>query len=333
MSVVSDELFEDIYPLLERFTYTIYQFALTAKTEIILPPFKGSTFRGGFGNAFKKVVCINRKNDCDTCLLKEKCVYAYIFESILPQGSAIMRKYKRIPHPFVIRPSLSKQKYFRPGDKLTFSLILIGKAISYLPYFIYTLEELGKIGIGKGRGNYELSEVHYGDKLIYNSRDKQLKAASTSNPSKQNEVPQNSKLITLNFFTPTRLIYQEDLVLDLEFHILIRTLIRRITTLAYFHCDTDMSQMNFKEIIAQAEKVKVESRNLIWDDWERYSSRQETKMNLGGFKGKITFSGEIAPFLPWIKLGEAVHVGKGTSFGLGGYEMGKIGNLLGEKDG
>ncbi len=48
-------------------------------------------------------------------------------------------------------------------------------------------------------------------------------------------------------------------------------------------------------------------------------------MKLGGFIGEITFEGNIEPFMPLIKVGEVLHVGKGTGFGLGRYKtvMGK----------
>ncbi|HDZ02552.1 MAG TPA: CRISPR system precrRNA processing endoribonuclease RAMP protein Cas6 [Nitrospirae bacterium] len=61
-------------------------------------------------------------------------------------------------------------------------------------------------------------------------------------------------------------------------------------------------------------------RNLKWYDWERYSARQETKMKMGGFVGEITFEGDIEPFMPILKAGEVLHVGKGTGFGLGKYK-------------
>ncbi len=42
---------------------------------------------------------------------------------------------------------------------------------------------------------------------------------------------------------------------------------------------------------------------------------------MGGFVGEVTFAGNIGPFIPLIKVGEILHVGKGTSFGLGRYEI------------
>ncbi|MBU2578468.1 CRISPR system precrRNA processing endoribonuclease RAMP protein Cas6, partial [Patescibacteria group bacterium] len=47
----------------------------------------------------------------------------------------------------------------------------------------------------------------------------------------------------------------------------------------------------------------------------------DTRMKMGGFMGEITFEGDIDPFMHLIKAGEILHVGKGTSFGLGKYEM------------
>jgi hypothetical protein len=56
-------------------------------------------------------------------------------------------------------------------------------------------------------------------------------------------------------------------------------------------------------------------------DWERYSSRQKTRMKMGGLMGEITYGGPVAAFEPFLRAGEILHVGKGTSFGLGKYEI------------
>jgi len=78
---------------------------------------------------------------------------------------------------------------------------------------------------------------------------------------------------------------------------------------------------DFKKIIQESEEVKVKQKSLRWYDLERYSARQATKMKMGGFVGKITFEGNIEPFMPVIRAGEILHVGKGTGFGLGKYAV------------
>ena len=136
-----------------------FEFKITPIEPIILPLYKGSTLRGGFGNAFRRVVCALKKNDCGECILKEKCVYSYIFETPPPSDTKIMRKYTSAPHPFILEPPPEKKRGYTPKDEITFGLTLIGKAVDYLPYFVYTFDELGRMGIGKGRGKYELKTV------------------------------------------------------------------------------------------------------------------------------------------------------------------------------
>jgi len=71
----------------------------------------------------------------------------------------------------------------------------------------------------------------------------------------------------------------------------------------------------------QAEQIQTTHDNLHWYEWERYSTRQESLMKLGGLKGEIVFEGNLAPFMPYLRLGEMVNVGQGTSFGLGRVEI------------
>lgn len=330
-----------------------FDFTLTAKEPLILPIYKGSTLRGGFGYAFKRVVCAIRDKECFDCLLKEKCVYSYVFETPPPSDTKIMRKYKSAPHPFVIEPPSERRRGYKPGDEINFGLTLIGRAIDYLPYFIYTFDELGKIGIGQGKAKYELKNVVCDEKKIYDSQTKTLKPFKTSVlslnpllslrsasggeaislltleglsqdlPTERSEVVESglSRSLKLSFVTPTRILYDGHLTVDLEFHIFIRNLLRRLSLLSYFHCGSDPSEWNFKEIIEKAKEIKVKERVLRWYDWERYSGRQDTRIKMGGFVGDITFKGNIEPFMPFITAGEVLHVGKGTGFGLGKYKI------------
>ena len=306
---------------LGAFRLAKFQFVLKAVDGINLPVYKGSTLRGGFGNAFKKIVCVNRDKVCDSCLLKGKCVYSYVFETPPPADSSKMRKYPFVPHPFVITPPLERNRIYMKGELLRFDLTLVGKSIEYLPYFIFTFDELGKIGIGKGRGSYELEEVKSEEKTIYSSRNKTLESTFRT-IGIEDLLPRLSCLtaLHLNFVTPTRLKFDGKLTPILEFHVLIRNLLRRISLLSYFHCGEELS-LDFREIIEKSRDVVTAKSDLSWVDWERYSSRQETKLKMGGFTGPVTFTGELEPFLPFLLLGQYVHVGKGTSFGLGKYQI------------
>lgn len=320
--------------------YQKFKFIIEAIDQLFLPDYKGSTFRGAFGNAFRKIVCALRRNDCFDCILKTKCIYAYVFETSPSEGAELMgmNKYLKIPHPFIIEPPEESQRVYNFGDKLSFNLILIGRASGYLPYFIYTFDELGKIGIGKKKGKYKLLGVENDGKTVYYNEDKIIRDIGTE----RIDIPDNIDFnlpdsdiknrqqdanlekidsITLRFFTPVRIKYGRDLAVKLEFNIIVTALLRRLCLLRYFHSEMKEPSWNHKEIIAESEKVSIESDHLKWHDWERYSTRQAMRMKMGGLIGNISYKGNIKPFMSILKAGEILHVGKGTSFGLGKYML------------
>lgn len=90
---------------------------------------------------------------------------------------------------------------------------------------------------------------------------------------------------------------------------------------AYFHCDVDTALRDFKGCIDRAKRIATRDTRLRWYAWQRYSARQDRKIDMDGFVGDIAYEGDLAPFLSLLRAGEALHVGKGTTFGPGSYEM------------
>ncbi len=315
-------------PALCHFRATRFLFDLQAITPIHVPEYKGATLRGGFGYAFRKVVCALKNKECRDCLLKEKCIYSYVFETPPPADTRMMRKYPAAPHPFVLCPPLEDDRIYEPGELFRFHLTLIGRAIDYLPYFIYSIEELGKMGLGRGKGNFSLEKVKVvkseggPEETIYSGKEKILRTGFQSSDSSIQPLasPPSSSTLNLLFLSPTRLKYREELTSELSFHVFFRNLLRRISLLSYFHCGRPLD-VDFRALIQEAETVETLKNNLHWHDWERYSTRQGSRMKLGGFMGRIAFSGDLKPFWPYLLLGEIIHVGKGSSFGLGKYEI------------
>lgn len=310
--------------LLQNFRIARYHIILTALSTILMPPYAGSTLRGGFGHAFRKMVCTQGPIDCRDCSLKAVCPYPYIFETAPFEGAQQLRTYGDVPRPFVIDPLDTRGEY-RRGESFTFDLTLIGRAIDYLPYFLVSFRELGEIGIGKGRGRFQLTQVLTDNgEPIYDS-DTQI-VHNLNNTLSFDEIQEEAASLpndqlTVHLLTPTRITHKGQIMDKLPFHLFWRRLIGRISALAYFHCGESL-ELDFKGLIAQAETVQTVQSKLRWHDWTRYSSRQSQKMQLGGLIGSVTYAGELAAFSEFLALGVFLHVGKNATFGLGKYRVG-----------
>jgi len=80
-----------------------YRFHFITDSQVRLPSFPGSAWRGAFGHALKKTVCIVRNSPCNQCMLKNACVYSTAFETPPPGNTEKMSKYTAAPHPFVLQ--------------------------------------------------------------------------------------------------------------------------------------------------------------------------------------------------------------------------------------
>ena len=309
------------------------RFLLKAFDKIQLPEYTGSTFRGAFGYAFKNATCIMRKERlCENCIVKLSCSYYSFFESPLPETISEdklkflkLSNVKKIPHPFIFEPDIKQKRILNKDDLFFFDLILFGKANEYYPYFIFSIIEMGKKGIGINRGKYVLEKVL---NFVNDSKTELIFDSGSNVLSKINNyfVPLNQNItediIKLNFITPLRLQQEGKLVNNPDFKILIINLIRKISAMLFFHYNYDFDADYIKqsrELIEKSGSIQTLESNLKWYSWERWSNRQKTKMNLGGLVGEISFQGNLSPFSELINLGKYFHVGKNTVFGLGKY--------------
>lgn len=300
----------------KNFIVSKYEVAIEAGDQgLFLPAYKGSTLRGGFGSAFNRIACSQRNTHCRACFLRTSCPYAYIFETAPPPGSAALRNYESIPRPFVLEPPLEARTEYRPGEKICFNLILIGRAIGYLPYFIVAFRELGEMGIGRGRKKYRLAEIRAVDpagssrsEVVYHREDQLVRNV---NLALESDIEGEMKVLgghsaacsaagppaglvdgsmagppvgslVLEFQTMTRIKFEENFARRLEFHVLVRSLLRRLSSLAYFNHGWE-PDLDFTGLIDRAAEVRI-----IGDD-TRNDKGTESTTNL--------------PVLPWQRPG------------------------------
>jgi hypothetical protein len=95
---------------------------------------------------------------------------------------------------------------------------------------------------------------------------------------------------------------------------------RRLSSLSYFHHGAPLPA-DYTGLSERARGISLIKNATYWHDWERYSQRQGQRMNMGGLVGTAVYEGELDEFMPWLILGEQVHVGKNTVFGLGKYRI------------
>jgi hypothetical protein len=305
--------------------YGRYSFFNSFLDDAVLPYYKGSTFRGVFGHALKKVTCALKRQDCSSCLLREKCIYAFVFEIRPEENSGERRRIAAPPHPYVLEPPLEARSNYRQGEPFNFSLLLFGKANEYLPYFIYALEQMGQLGIGRQkddcRARFLLSSVIAGNATLYDSRERSLQGGDFAEELVIPDIADAGCLkkcesLELTLLPPLRLKYENRRDPALPFPVLTRAALRRISALCQYYGSGEPA-LDYRGLVERARKVTISRSSLRWFDWKRYSNRQDQSMLMGGLIGNIRYSGTLDEFLPLLRFCEKVHLGKQTSFGLG----------------
>ncbi len=138
----------------------LFRFTITpAQTLQVSAINKGNMLRGGFGHAFRRLCCIPQCKDAKSCPLADSCPYKAVFEPSPPPGADRLSKNQDIPRPFVFRAPQSLQTRYEKGERFEFGLVLIGRALDFLPYFVLSFRELAAEGLGLNRAKCTLERV------------------------------------------------------------------------------------------------------------------------------------------------------------------------------
>ncbi len=293
-----------LFKSLSGFSMRKLRFNLKTMEAIHLGPDekKGDIWRGGFGEALRRLACFYRwePTDCISCDKTMNCFYYVYFESC-------------IPHPYVIRPSIDLKRVYAKGDVIHLDIILIGNAIEHVDKFIKTMEELGRIGIGANRGRFRIKEVDIGEPINLNDF-----LCTDIQPIEE---------LVIEFLTPLKLKEGEKGIIydKVPFETFFKLLIKRVINLNNLYCnggnyDKKEIEREKQALLRKAKKIEDKSFT-TWKDYKRFSSRQNKSMKIGGQIGMMELKGEIKPFYPFLRLGEIIGVGLNTTSGFGRYRL------------
>ena len=300
-----------------------YRLTFEGSAPLRFSDFPGSAWRGALGHALRQMACTTHLAACPACPKYRNCAYTEVFETPPPADTEKMRKYPNVPHPFVL-----VHRNLPPGKngetrRCELQLTLIGRGNRH---FLLVAEAVRQAACGsRGISGNRL-------KLIDIRREEALGANTwpqlpnpldgTSNEIGAVEMPPCPPEASLALLSPLRVKRDGRRVQPAEFRFsdLFVTLMRRISMLTYFHTDHPL-QVDFKELAETSRTVEIKSE-LAWKELERYSFRQETKMQMGGLVGRFSVTDERLPlFWPFLWLGQWTHAGTGATMGLGQYTL------------
>jgi hypothetical protein len=233
------------------------------------------------------------------------------------------------PRPFVLLPDLAGAA----AAPLGFSLTLLGAASFLAPVLVLAAENLAATGLGNrniplrllrvvstrvAAGGRVSSELLGSDAPWRGDADapcslSALAAAWAGAPAGR---------VLIRFDTRLRLKAANGVLKQTPAcEVLVQRLLERVSALAALYGAGPLPGDGVRALLALARGVALESSTLRWTEWSRTSGRTGQVMPWGGLLGEVAYQGELAALMPWLALGEWLHVGSKTSFGLGHYRL------------
>lgn len=308
----------------------------------------GSVLRSAFGKALRERTCLTGAPDCQACPETESCAYALLFDAQSavapkataeprteppqpqPDGSSFQQRIPPVrPNPYVIEPPEPDDPGERDApDALRFHMVLIGPALELLALVIEAWQLALAHGLDKARVQ--------GDLLAVDAMTQDHEAISLwADGEACLDYPIDPWLVVPNFPSVRRahLILRSPMQLrrdnqvlherNINAQALVNALTRRIGLINQHYGSGD-EVMRQRTTLGRVASELDEHRRLQWQTMSRYSARQERTINLGGVQGLWTFQAtddQLDILLPWLWLGQWLHIGKHCVMGYGGYEL------------
>jgi hypothetical protein len=319
-------------------------FDTEVERPIALNEHKGSALRGAFFHALRgrpnnphwRGFCANQAAaDCRDCPLLPACPVARLLATHDPTGA----RGHEIPRPVTVKPPITEQVDYLPGDSLRFGLTIIGDALNLLPYIVMAVQQgMPTEGLGKRDrlndfrpGHFRLRAAHLYHPLhnqtqpLWQEGERLVQAPAlpvTDTDISAHAATLPGDRLTLRLLTPLRLIDDGALVRGFRFRPFFQRLMERLillsTTVGQGALFPDEPER--RALLQAASEIAVVDR-ARWVEVRSYSTRRHRETPLSGLIGEVTLVGNLAPFRRWLLWGEQIHVGKDAVKGDGWYQI------------
>lgn len=289
-------------PALQHLTANFKVLRLTITIQLqqdtLLPSFKGSMLHGWFGHALKAsddnafFVCYGNHDE-------------------------------QQPKPYIICPNNDHKTQWRKGELYSFDISLFGEATQLVDKLFVALKTGESLGFGAQRTPFKVLSVASKTPTGYTVGAETFTLADALAMNPIDPFKEEATELAVTFMTPTRIKYQGQIckskVPDLGFFV--NQIMRRLVQLSRFWALDD--QQVFDDLYTYQPTIRHHqtSNHCYFEDWQRFSQKSGEHLPFGGLKGQVSFYGDIAHVAPLLRIGEMLHIGGKTTFGLGKYQL------------
>jgi hypothetical protein len=303
------------------------RFCFIAHEPIHFPEGKSANIlRGAFGTIFRRIACVPQCREASSCEIRDSCPYAQMFEPSAPAGSP--SGLSDLPRPFVFRAWHLDGRTIAAGGEFHFDLNLFDVRNPAIAYLVLAFAQLAREGLGPRRSRVELVAVwQLGlDGLpVKRIFDGTVMGGSNFEPAQVDLAGVEAvQYLRLRFVTPTELKGGDGLVNRPEFGVVAARLRDRVSTLCQVYGEGPL-EMDFRGFGERARGVRMTRCEVRHVAVERRSSRSGQVHSIGGFVGEAEYEGELGEFLPFLRVGRWVGVGRQTVWGKGEIAVGALG--------
>ncbi len=292
------------YTTVTTFEFFRFRFHFRALDRVNFPQGKSANLiRGAFGTMLRQSAAPEE--------------YVRLFEP----GAALAKSPSGLadwPRPLVFRAAHLDGSIVQPGDSFFLGVHVFDLRTPVLALLRAAFAELGRFGIGPGRGRAQLEQVDQLDLAgsAHEAGDVPGEPASVNLSAASEPVDR----VVLRFVTPTELKADGGMVSEPEFAVLFGRLRDRISTLRALYGAGPLD-IDFRSLGQRAVAVRLTRSELNWERSLRRSGRTGQVHPLGGFTGEAEYEGELAEFVPWLRAGRWVGVGRHTVWGKGDFRL------------
>jgi len=309
-----------------------YRFEMVLDRPLVVAaPNRSVLWRGAFGQVFRSLVCHDIALDCQRCPLLTACPFPRVFAPRLPADRPAIRRLRDPPRPFVFVDPCPGSASLSASRPIGLELVVVGNAVTELPYFVVALRRLGIEGIGRARVTFEVERVHAlgatgepidcifqrGSDLVRPIR-RALGARDVVRPGDA-----EARRVRVHFLTPTDLrgvvadVAEGSTIAGPSFGLLVRRARDRLSALATFF-GTGPLEHDAKGLGELADRTSLVEAHVSRTSIARRSTRTGERHAIGGWVGSALYEGPtVAAAMPWLRLAEALGVGKHATFGNG----------------